>query len=255
MEAVMLLSEAMGRSDAVEADWFEELPSETLQAMLEAGREALEWRRILAKSGDNLVGEVLKHEGPFYILDHYPKGDVFDPESHAQWYYHAHDKKDRPGEHGHFHTFMRGGGMPEGVEPAPLPDLAPKSDKHDLVCHLIAISMDRAGWPIGLFTINRWVTGETWYAAHDASAMLNRFDVRMGKPSWPVNRWLTQMLVLFRPQIEVLLQERDARVRAWQREHPEVENIYEDRRLEVTSQAPISVEAQVEALEEALARG
>jgi hypothetical protein len=84
--------------------------------------------------------------------------------------------------------------------------------------------------------------------------MLGGFDVRMGKPSWPVNRWLTQMLVLFRPQIEVLLQERDARVHAWQREHPEVENIYEDRRLEVASQMSISVEAQVEALEKALAR-
>jgi hypothetical protein len=118
---------------------------------------------------------------------------------------------------------------------------------------LIAISMDRAGWPIGLFTTNRWVTGETWYAAGDVSAMLNRFDVRMSKPSWPVNRWLTQMLVLFRPQIEALLQERDERVRAWQREHPEVENIYEDRRLEVTSQTPVSVEAQVEVLAARLA--
>jgi hypothetical protein len=77
----------------------------------------------------------------------------------------------------------------------------------------------------------------------------------MNKPSWPVNRWLTQMLVLFRPQIEALLQERDACVLAWQREHPEVENIYEDRRLEVTSQTPVSVEAQVEALEKTLARG
>ena len=244
----MLLSEPKERADAEAAGRLEELPRVTLQAMLEAGREALEWRRILAKSGDNLVGEVLKHEGPFYILDHYPKGDVVDPESHAQWYYHAHDKKERPGEHGHFHTFMRGGGMPEGVAPAPLPDLAPKADRHDLVCHLIAISMDRAGWPTGLFTTNRWVTGETWYAAHDVAAMLDGFDLRMGKPSWPVNRWLTAMLILFRPQIEDLLQQRDERIRAWQREHPEAENVYEDRRLEVTSQMPISVEAQVEIL-------
>jgi hypothetical protein len=51
------------------------------------------------------------------------------------------------------------------------------------------------------------------------------------------------MLVLFRPQIEALLQERGAGVLARQREHPEVENIYEDRRLEVTSQMAISVEA------------
>jgi hypothetical protein len=228
--------------------WLEDLPRESLEAMLKAGRDVLEWRRILTKTGDNVVGEVLKHEGPFYVLDHYPKGDVFDPESHAQWYYHAHDKKDRPGEHGHFHTFMRGGGMPEGVEPAPLPDLEAKAEKHDLVCHLIAVSMDRSGWPIGLFTTNRWVTGETWYAAHDASAVLKSFDVKINKPSWAVNRWLTGMLILFRPQIEDLLQQRDACVRAWQREHAEVDNVYEDRRLEVTSQMAISVEAQVQSL-------
>jgi len=229
------------------AAWLDDLPRETLEAMLAAGREVLEWRRLLAKTGDNVVGEVLKHEGQFYILDHYPKGDVFDPESHSQWYYHAHDKADRPGEHGHFHTFLRGGGMPAGIEPAPLPDFQPRAARHDLVCHLIAVAMDRSGWPLGLFTTNRWVTAETWYAAHDVALMLDGFDVRMNKPSWPVNRWLTNLLRLFRPQIEELLQQRDERIRAWQRAHPEV-NTYEDRRLEVTSQLPVSVEAQVELL-------
>jgi hypothetical protein len=250
----MLLSEATGRSDAGAAAWLKEIPRGGLKTMLRAGREVLEWRRILAKTGDNVVGVVLRHEGPFYVLDHYPKGDVFDPDSHAQWYYHAHDKKERPGEHGHFHTFMRGGGMPAGVAPAPLPDFAPKADRHDLVCHLIAISMDRAGWPSGLFTTNRWVTGETWYAARDVAAMLDRFEMKMDKPSWSVNRWLTGLLRLFRPQIEALLQQRDERIRAWQTQNPD-SNAYEDRRLEVTSQVPISVEAQVAALAKALARG
>jgi Domain of unknown function (DUF6969) len=233
-------------------DWLDDLPREILEAMLAAGREVLEWRRILAKTGDNLVGEVLRHQGEFYILDHYPKGDVFDPESHSQWYYHAHDKRDRPGEHGHFHTFLRGGGMPEGIEPAPLPDFHPKADRHELISHLIAVSMDRSGWPLGLFTTNRWVTAETWYAAHDVAAMLDRFDVQINQPAWPVNCWLTNMLRLFRPQIEELLQQRDERVRAWQRAHPGV-NAYEDRGLEVTSQLPVSVEAQVELLERQLA--
>ena len=231
--------------------WLEDLPRQTLRAMLEAGREVLEWRRILAKSGDNVVAIVLRHEGPFYVLDHYPKGDVFDPESHAQWYYHAHDKKERPGEHGHFHTFMRGGGMPAGVEPAALPDFQPKDQKPDLVSHLIAVSMDRSGWPIGLFTTNRWVTGETWYAAREVVTMLDGFDMKMDKPSWSVNRWLTNMLRLFRPQIEDLLQRRDQRVREWRRQYPDVD-VYEDRRLEVTSQLPIDVEAQVRMLEQRL---
>jgi hypothetical protein len=229
----------------------EGLPREALAAMLEAGREVLEWRRVLAKTGDNIVGVVLKDEGPFYVLDHYPKGDVFDPESHAQWYYHAHDKKERPGEHGHFHTFMRGGGMPEGVAPAALPDVQPKDQKHDLVSHLIAVAMDRSGGPTGLFTTNRWVTGETWYAARDVAAMLAGFDLKLDKPSWSVNRWLTNLLRLFRPQIEELLQQRDDRVRAWQRQNPDL-YAYEDRRLEVTSQLPIDVEAQVRTLERRL---
>jgi hypothetical protein len=232
--------------------WLERLPRATLAAMLEAGREVLEWRRILAKTGDNPVGVVLRHEGAFYVLDHYPKGDVFDPESHAQWYYHAHDKMERPGEHGHFHTFMRGGGMPAGVAPAPLPGLQRNEQKHDLVCHLIAVSMDKSGWPVGLFTTNRWVTGETWYAAEDVAAMLGGFDVRLDRPSWSVNRWLSALLRLFRPQIEVLLRQRDERVRAWQRQHPEVD-AYEDRRLEVTSQLAIDLDAQVRLIENRLA--
>jgi len=247
----MLLPDAAAKPD--DPAWLQELPTETLDAMLAAGRDVLRWRRILTKTSDNVVGEVLKHEGSFYILDHYPKGDVFDPDSHAQWYYHAHDKKERPGEHGHFHTFLRGGGMPDGIKPAALPDFEPKTDRHDLVCHLIAVSMDRSGWPVGLFTTNRWVTGETWYAAHDVCAMLDGFDMQMNKPSWPVNRWLTGMLRLFRPQIEVLLQQRDERVRAWQHEHPDV-NTFEDRKLEVTSQLPVDVEAQVALLESHLGR-
>jgi hypothetical protein len=245
----MTLPEAAPKPDQ---SWLDDYPRETLENMLEAGQEALEWRRILDKSNDNVVGVVLKHEGPFYILDHYPKGDVFDPESHSQWYYHAHDKKERPGEHGHFHTFMRGRGMDDGVEPVPLPDYEPKSDPHDLVSHLVAVSMDKSGWPAGLFTTNRWVTGETWYAAHDVCSMLDGFDMKMDKPTWTVNRWLTCILRLFQPQIIDLIVERDACVQAWKLKHPDT-NVYEDRKLEITAQLPISVEDQVALLETKLA--
>lgn len=245
----MTLPEATPKPDQ---SWLEDYPRETLEAMLEAGREVLEWRRILDKTKDNIVGVVLKHEGPFYILDHYPKGDVFDPESHAQWYYHAHDKSERPVEHGHFHTFLRGRGMADGVMPAKLPDYKAKDDPHDLVSHLIAISMDKAGWPIGLFTTNRWVTGETWYAAHDVCSMLDGFDMKMDKPTWTVNRWLTNMLRLFQPQIIDLLMQRDETILQWKLQHQD-RNVYEDRDLEVASQIPISAEDQVQLLEAKLA--
>src|SRR3546814_14192456 len=69
---------------------------------------------------DNLVGELLKNNGTFYEWDHYPPGDVYDHETHGQYYYHAHAADQRfDGEHGHFHTFVRPKGMPPGVRPAP----------------------------------------------------------------------------------------------------------------------------------------
>ena len=113
--------------------------------------------------------------------------------------------------------------------------------------------MDHYGEPVALFTTNRWVTGEVWYTAEDVVAMLDRFAIDMARPSWPVNRWITAMLLLFRPQIEALVRARDKRVAAWAREHPG-RNPYDDNELEITSRMPISVDAQMEALRDALPR-
>src|SRR5210317_191916 len=91
--------------------------TEDLEAMLAAAFEIKECCRVLGKVQANLVGEILKDQGTFYEMQHYPKGDVYDAETHSQYYYHAH----RPdsGEHGHFHTFLRAKGMPPGVLPVP----------------------------------------------------------------------------------------------------------------------------------------
>ena len=67
-----------------------DLPTERLEDMAAAGAEVLEVYRLLRKSGDNVVGEVLRGQGEFYEWDHFPKGDVYDPETHSQYYYHAH---------------------------------------------------------------------------------------------------------------------------------------------------------------------
>ena len=57
-----------------------------------------------------------------------------------------------------------------------------------------------------LFTTNRWVTGETWYPAGDVAAMLDRFALGDGRPSPLLNRWVTAMLGLYRPQIAELVE-------------------------------------------------
>lgn len=236
------------RPDGAAGSELSGLSRDELEAMAAAGREVLECHRVLAKTGDNIVGELLPRQGTFYEFDHCPPGDIYDRDSHAQFYYHAH----RADEHGHFHTFLREAGMPAGVRPAPQSASASMEERKDTLCHLVAISMDRKGVPIGLFTTNRWVTGEHWYAAADVSAMLEIFEIGHARPSWPTNRWTSAMLRLFRPQILALLQERDATVAAWRDRHPDVD-VFEDRRLEITSNCAISVDDQVATIRAALA--
>ena len=221
--------------------------------MARAARDARDSVRVLARTGDTLVGELLHGQGTFFEWEHYPKGDVYDRRSHCQYYYHAHPASERRGEHGHFHTFVRPAGMPKGVKPAPLPDHKAPRKPNDALSHLIGISMDRRGVPIRLFTTNRWVTGETWYVARDACRLAARFEIDMAHPSWPVNRWLTAMFRLFRPQIVALLTERDRMIARWQQIHPR-RNVHKDRRLEIVSEIAIDVDRQVRAIRRALRR-
>lgn len=227
------------------------LPRARLEAMRAAGAEILQCQRVLDKAGLDLVSEVLRGQGTFYELEHYPVDDVIDRDTQAQYYYHAH--RGAP-EHGHFHTFLRAPGMPQGVAPVTYSgeEVWPSGD--EAISHLIAISMDAYGRPISLFAVNRWVCGETWYPAKEVIRMLDRFAIDHAFPSWPVNRWLGAMLQLFRPQVEALLRHRDAAVETWRRAHPECD-VYEDRRLEVTGECAISVDAQVAAVAAALGRG
>ncbi len=213
-----------------------------LQQMLAAAQEVEECYRVMRKGGLNIVGEILRGQAEFVELDHYPDDDVFDPDTHAQYYYHAHRGLD--GEHGHFHTFLRQPGMAQGVRPIEYAASDPWPQGDDALSHLVCISMDAYGYPIGLFTTNRWVTAEAWYRAADVIGMLERFRIDHAAPSWPVNRWISAMFVLFRPQMAALLQVRDEVVDQWQSQVAPAD-VFEDRKLDVTSRLPISVDAQV----------
>lgn len=111
--------------------------------------------------------------------------------------------------------------------------------------------MDKKGFPIQLFTTNRWVTDETWYDAATVISMLDSYNMDHTYPSWATNRWLSAMLRLFRPQIEELIRMRDKKIVLWQKKYPK-KDIFEDRKLEVTSTFPVSVEKQIRSLEKAL---
>jgi hypothetical protein len=231
------------------------VPRERADEMASAADEVVECQRVVEKAGSNLVAEVLRGHGTFTEWEHYPKGDVYDRETHSQYYYHTHPSDLRTGEHGHFHTFLRVKGMPREIKPVAMPAAVERPLGSDALAHFVGISMDRRGQPTRLFTVNRWVTGETWYGAGDLVAMLDLFRITHAVPSWPTNRWVGAMLRLFRSQIEWLFRERDETVRLWRACRPESEQtVYEDHGLEVTSVVDITVEDQVRLVRKA-ARG
>jgi len=219
-------------------------------------------RRELAARNRNIVSEALA-DNPAAEWRHYPDGEVYDPKSHAQYFYHTHPINGRPfREHGHFHTFLRAEGMPVGAAPLILPEIAVadvpalppqappvKHGTREEVSHLVAIAVDCRGEPIRLFTTNRWVTGETWYRADDVVRMLDRFAITAVEPSETLNRWVGGMLRLFRPQIAALLRMRDETVMAWRRRRRT--HVFEDPALEITSSLDIGLDAQLAFLDRA----
>ena len=231
---------------------FNKLSTEELQEMADAGLEVLNCHRVLAKTGDNIVGELLKGFDGFFEWDHYPKGDAIDKATNSQMFYHSHKVGEREAEHGHFHTFLHKKAFPKGVEPKNLPDKDELQNDHPLT-HLIGISMDQFGIPFRLFTVNRWVTGEVWYDCNDIVQVMDGFEIDLAHPSWAVNIWLSNMVQLFKPQIIELLLERDKVVNNWSASKPD-NYVYEDRELEVTSVVDISVDKQINGAVDELAK-
>jgi hypothetical protein len=236
-----------------------------IEQMIAAAAMIRDCRRDLAARNTNLVREVIG-SSTICAWRHYPDGEVFDATSHAQYFFHAHAPDSRPlSERGHFHTFLRAEGMPSGVVPLLLPELAVadvaalppqaaplKRGERDEVSHLIAIAIDIRDEPTRLFTTNRWVTGETWYRAEDVTRMLERFVIGGEEPSAVLNRWIGAMIRLFRPQIAALLHARDETVMAWRRRRRT--HVFEDPRLEITSSLDIHLDTQLALIDRACDR-
>ena len=222
-----------------------------LSAMKAAAASVRDIQHNLALSGSNVVAEVLRDAPDFYEWDHYPAGDVYDPVSHSQFYYHAHAPADqdnvRADEHGHFHTFMRPPGFPPEVGQPIDPDGLPAICPSDGLTHLIAISINFSGDPIRLFTTNRWVTDETWYPAADVKRILPHFNVSHDGPCSQTSAWISNLLMMYGPLIELLMDGRDHAVQAQAANQP-IQNVWSDQSLEVTSVADISLQKDIDAI-------
>ncbi|MBB4653083.1 hypothetical protein GGQ99_004867 [Aminobacter niigataensis] len=187
----------------------------------EAARQALFCEQVLAKSGSNVLLETLREAKSVAAWEHFPPGDVFDPETGAQWYYHSHPPQEGQAEHGHFHCFVR----PDGA--------------NGPIHHLVAVGVDAYGKLVRLFTVNQWVVGDNWLEAEGTVALLPRFDLHFARPSYLVNRWLAAVLALYADEIKILIRERD-KVLAGHRPEGGAP-AREDRALEVTSERGVDL--------------
>ena len=109
-------------------------------------------------------------------------------------YYHCHPASRAGnhcfhGEHGHFHIFVRIKESPEQWS------------------HLVALAMDNMGQPLGWFTVNHWVTGETWEAADILSTYL--YSVPYERTESLLECWLLSLLALSSASVDHILNERD----------------------------------------------
>ncbi len=228
------------------------LPEAQLEAMHDAAAAMLDCERELAQAGSSVVMEVLRDQGDFLIWERYPKGDLFDLENHSHYFYHAHVADEMAdGENGHFHLFVRPAEIAPDREPWYLPGAIVPEDPAARFAHIGAVSVDNQGRLIRLFTTNRWVTNETLYRAEDVISLLDHFAIELDHPSKAVNRWLTSLVTLYRPQLEGLLRTRDTTLEAFVQEHPDSE-VHEDRALQNTSEVFVDTVKQIEAIEAAL---
>lgn len=154
--------------------------------------------------------------------------------NHTGWraYYHCHPANRAgnhrfQGEHGHFHIFVRTAKEPEKWS------------------HLVALAMNNMGQPLGWFTVNHWVTGETWVNSEILSNYLqtipydqlehqelNTFNI--------VERWLLALLAVSREQVKVVLHERDKILQQKEQNQTEL-NIKQDKGIYLLSEIPINL--------------
>ena len=207
----------------------------------QAAYELIEATVAMHESGVPLMRRVLPPtDTDTELWEHYPENDAVSPHAGSRYFYHCHPVEERGAdEHGHFHMFMAKTAMskPRSVAIAPIGNKARAQTPK--VVHIAALSVNPAGLPIALFTVNRWVTNEWLYPHDQIMAAIDKFDLSGAQCDALVNKWLTGFVHLARPIISELLIKRDAALAAagWDGEN---------RALEILSTTTVDLQGLVE---------
>ena len=181
-------------------------------------KRIIETIQRLKHEGSNIVKKIMN--GKKYVFDpfyHYPyDGGIEDKKTGCQLFFHAH----RPNEYGHFHTFV--------------------TDEAGGLVHLVLISMNKEGEPIGLATVNRWVTGDKYVKADVLKKYAQSFfvDPNLYKDKRVVE-FVNYIFKAFPEEINNLFDERDKWIKNYADKY--FREPYEDRDFEVLSQVRVNL--------------
>jgi hypothetical protein len=197
----------------------------------------------LAQRGQQVVQEMIG-AASFVEWEHYPENDVRDKKRASQYFYHAHPGLQRPfTEHGHFHLFVHAQEL----------GLRSKSRRYEEApAHVFAVSMNAQGLPTGFFVVNRWVTKGPWLSYAECEIAIDNFAVKGRQGNKDINCFLTSLVSLYRTQILALIQQRDVVVEKLCAQAGSVgdrRSLFANRQIEVLCYTPISLLADIEALE------
>lgn len=223
------------------ANYWRECPDAILRADYAAAQRSVRaFARVTKKSG-SLIQEWL--DGASMVeFEHYPSDDIIDRRTGYQFYYHAHRHGSQ--EHGHLHLFWHA--TRSGRRRFLHPDRA--NWTRSSPSHLISVSLDARGLPLGFFTVNQWVTDGYWFDADFIIDIVDGFSVSHEKRHANSCAWLTGFIRMYRPLIGVLLRKRDARIAAQAR----ADRALQDRRLDVLSAVSVDWVSDLDAMDHAL---
>ena len=199
--------------------------------MTDAAESLLASLLEMAELESNPVLQVIDTATPLQVNKKYPTGLLQFNQTGWRAYYHCHPASRAgnhrfKGEHGHFHIFVR---------------LENTADKTEQWSHLAALAMDNMGQPLGWFTVNQWVTGETWQSAATLIPLLK--GVPYDKQISLIEGWLLSLVVLSRDVIIQALQMRDMLLEKRQLSSSKEDyDIKQDKELYLLSETSINLQ-------------
>ena len=181
----------------------------------------------MAEAETNPVLEILDVNEPLVENKKYPPDLLQFKQLGWRAYYHCHPAS-RAGnhrfedEHGHFHIFVRAQNTPEKWS------------------HLVALAMNNMGQPLGWFTVNHWVTAETWLDADVLYKSLKTIPYGSTESIKTVERWLLSLLAISCDKVEFILHERDKILQQQQLAQKEID-IKNNKDIYLLSEIPINL--------------